>query len=103
MRLAHIEKRELGSRFQYLEDHLFNVAMGAKVLTDTIGQGDILFLLGLYHDLGKSERLFQKKMKEEPSLHVDHSYAGARYLFQEIEQVFQRSGETQTMPSFFVK
>ena len=101
MRLAHIENRELESRFQYLEDHLFNVAMGAKVLTDTIGQGDILFLLGLYHDLGKSERLFQKKMKEEPSLHVDHSYAGARYLFQEIEQVFHRSGRNPNDAQLF--
>ncbi|MGQ7386404.1 CRISPR-associated helicase Cas3' [Streptococcus suis] len=101
MRLAHLEKRDIESRFQYLEDHLFNVAMGAKVLTDTIGQGDILFLLGLYHDLGKSERLFQKKMKEEPSLHVDHSYAGARYLFQEIEQVFQRSGRNPNDAQLF--
>ncbi|HEM6074817.1 TPA: CRISPR-associated endonuclease Cas3'', partial [Streptococcus suis] len=94
MNLAHIEKRERESRFQYLEDHLFNVAKEAKASAETIGQGDILFLLGLYHDLGKSDRLFQKKMKEEPSLHVDHSYAGARYLFQEIEQVFRRSGKT---------
>ncbi len=60
MNLAHIEKRDKESRFQYLEDHLFNVAMGAKSLAETIGQGDILFLLGLYHDLGKAERLFRK-------------------------------------------
>lgn len=91
MNLAHIEKRENETRFQPLNDHLFNVAREAKASAETIGQGDILFLLGLYHDLGKSDRLFQKKIKEEPSLHVDHSYAGARYLFQEIVQVFRCS------------
>ncbi|HEL2383696.1 TPA: CRISPR-associated helicase Cas3' [Streptococcus suis] len=101
MNLAHIEKRERESRFQYLEDHLFNVAKEAKASAETIDQGDILFLLGLYHDLGKSDRLFQKKMKEEPSLHVDHSYAGARYLFQEIEQVFRRSGKTSNDAQLF--
>ncbi|HEL2055398.1 TPA: CRISPR-associated helicase Cas3' [Streptococcus suis] len=101
MNLAHIEKRERESRFQYLEDHLFNVAKEAKASAETIGQGDILFLLGLYHDLGKAERLFQKKLKEKSSLHVDHSYAGGRYLFQEIVQIFQRSGRNPNDAQLF--
>ncbi|MEY8699589.1 CRISPR-associated helicase Cas3' [Streptococcus ferus] len=86
---------------QGLEEHLINVAESARQSANSIGQGDVLFLLGLYHDLGKSDRLFQKKLKEEPGLHVDHSYAGARYLFQEIVSVFQRLGRNSNEAQLF--
>lgn len=48
---------------QSLQEHSYNVAISAKEDADKIGQGDLLFLLGLYHDLGKADRLFQKKSK----------------------------------------
>ena len=47
---------------QGLEEHLINVAESARQSANSIGQGDILFLLGLYHDLGKADRLFQRKL-----------------------------------------
>lgn len=86
---------------QGLDEHLINVAKSARQSANSIGQGDILFLLGFYHDLGKADRLFQRKLTEQPGLHVDHSYAGARYLFQEIESFFQRLGRNSNEAQLF--
>ena len=81
-RLAHYDREK--NKQQKLEEHLFNVAVDAKNQAATIGQGDVLFLIGLYHDLGKADRRFQEKLCKRPSLHVDHSYAGAKYLLRKI-------------------
>jgi CRISPR-associated endonuclease/helicase Cas3 len=77
---------------QGLEEHLINVAESARQSANSIGQGDILFLLGLYHDLGKADRLFQRKLTEQPKLHVDHSSAGAKYLFTKIKTHLSAKG-----------
>ncbi|MFC6995029.1 CRISPR-associated helicase Cas3' [Streptococcus loxodontisalivarius] len=83
MLLAHYEsKLELK---QSLESHLFNVAEKSRENALDIGQGDILFLLGLYHDLGKADRKFQDKLLNNPTMRVDHSSAGAKYLFRKIK------------------
>lgn len=70
---------------QSLQDHSFNVATKAREDANVIDQGDVLFLLGLYHDLGKANQEFQDKLLLHPNKHVDHSSAGARYLFQKIQ------------------
>ncbi|MEY8462062.1 CRISPR-associated helicase Cas3' [Streptococcus merionis] len=75
---------------QSLEDHLFLVAEKARSEADAIDQGDALFLIGLFHDLGKADRNFQEKLTRKPNLHVDHSYAGAKYLFAKIRLVLKR-------------
>ena len=90
MILAHYERET--DKKQSLEEHSFNVASKAKEDASIIGQGDVLFLLGLYHDLGKADQLFQKKLKEKPSLHVDHSYAGAKYLYNKIQMQLSTKG-----------
>lgn len=76
--LAHYDK-ENGNK-QGLKNHLFNVAQNAKKYASSIGQGDVLYLIGLFHDLGKSDQLFQDKLKNNTNKHVNHSYAGAKYL-----------------------
>ena len=43
---------------QSLKEHLINVAKYGRKQAENIGQGDILFLLCLYHDLGKAYRVF---------------------------------------------
>lgn len=48
--LAHKD----GNKEQLLARHSYNVAEGARENAKDIGQGHVLFLLGLYHDLGKS-------------------------------------------------
>lgn len=76
---------------QSLKEHLINVAKYGRKQAEPIGQGDILFLLGLYHDLGKANRDFQDKLEMSPNKHVDHSSAGARYLFQKIQTCLKDS------------
>lgn len=82
MILAH---KDNNGNVQSLQDHSFNVATKAREDANVIDQGDILFLMGLYHDFGKANQEFQDKLLLHPNKHVDHSSAGARYLFQKIQ------------------
>ena len=88
MILAHKDNK--GNK-QSLEKHSFNVAVQARESAQIIKQGDILFLLGLYHDLGKANTAFQDKLEIYLNKHVDHSSAGARYLFQKIQTCLKDS------------
>ncbi|WP_295506920.1 CRISPR-associated helicase Cas3' [uncultured Streptococcus sp.] len=88
MILAHKDNR--GNK-QSLEKHSFNVAVQARESAQVIEQGDILFLLGLFHDLGKASIAFQDKLEKHPNKHVDHSSAGASYLFQKIQTCLKQS------------
>lgn len=82
MILAH---KDNNGNVQSLQDHSFNVATKAREDANVIDQGDILFLLGLYHDVGKANQEFQDKLLLHPNKHIDHSSAGARYLYQKIQ------------------
>ncbi|HEL1253274.1 TPA: CRISPR-associated helicase Cas3' [Streptococcus equi subsp. zooepidemicus] len=81
---------------QSLEEHSFQVAELARTAATSIKQGDLVFLLGLFHDLGKAEYRFQEKLLKKPNSHVDHAYAGARYLYDEIGKVLL--GHVQQYP-----
>ena len=76
---------------QSLNEHLINVAKYGKKQAESLGQGDVVFLLGLYHDLGKANKAFQDKLEMQPNKHVDHSSAGAIYLFQSIQACLKKS------------
>lgn len=79
---AHYDEKT--GKKQRLIDHLENVANDAAQMANKIGQKDILFLIGLYHDLGKADHLFQEMMLKQTGKHVNHSSAGATYLSQRI-------------------
>lgn len=83
--LAHYDRTT--HEEQLLVDHLFNVANSAAKEAELIGQQDVAFLCGMYHDLGKADRNFQNKLLNKPSTHVDHSTAGAKYLIEKISKV----------------
>ncbi len=85
MILAHYDREK--EKKQSLEDHSLNVAQMAREEASSIDQGDILFLISLYHDLGKADSLFQNKLFNHPNIHVDHSYAGAKYLTVMISKI----------------
>ena len=98
MILAH---KDNNGNVQSLQDHSFNVATKAREDANDIDQGDILFLLGLYHDLGKANQEFQDKLLLHPNKHVDHSSAGARYLFQKIQVCLKSLNVEKTDREFF--
>lgn len=99
--LAHYDK-DKGLK-QLLDEHLFNVARLARQEAAVIGQGDILFLLGLYHDLGKGDMAFQDKLCHHPNRHVDHSYAGALYLKTELQRLLKGKSGTPVEQQTFIE
>lgn len=86
---AHYDKET--KKKQLLQNHLFNVAVSGQTSAQSINQGNVLFLIGLYHDLGKAERRFQMMMLNETNERVNHSSAGAKYLSKEISDVLVKS------------
>ncbi|UTH14642.1 CRISPR-associated helicase Cas3' [Macrococcus equipercicus] len=81
--LAH--RDEISNRTQTLDAHLLNVADKAAEDGKKLGLSKSLFILGILHDAGKADRIFQFKIKEKPALHVNHSSAGAKYFMSYIE------------------
>ncbi len=76
---AHSLQEKPISEWQRLEVHLKNVAERASSYTSTFGSKNWGYISGLWHDLGKFSKEFQKKLKGETTLSVDHSTAGAQY------------------------
>ena len=78
--LAHYDKEN--EKEQLLSDHLLNVAKIASNIGEDIGIGNLCFLLGVMHDIGKADLKFQEKLKKESrNERVVHSTAGAYFLF----------------------
>ena len=50
---AHTLEKKPPSECQPLEEHLKNVAELARRFADVFGAGDLAYLAGLWHDLGK--------------------------------------------------
>ncbi|WP_315017471.1 CRISPR-associated helicase Cas3' [Abiotrophia defectiva] len=89
MCFAHYD-RESGHT-QSLKDHSVNVACMCFERGNEIQQGTIMLIIGLYHDVGKADRKFQDKLMNSPTRHVDHSYAGAKYLSYKIRNVLNEN------------
>lgn len=79
--LAHISEDE--QRFQTIKEHLEGTAVLAKRFASSFGAGDLAWLAGRVHDLGKYSDKFQERIRN-PNLHkgLDHSTAGAKLLWQ---------------------
>lgn len=91
--IAHVRALEDGSyETQPLLDHLHGVAelaqSYAERITDYPELGEIGYLLGLLHDLGKYQEGFQRYIRQQSGLdptlngwRTPHSPAGARYAY----------------------
>ena len=96
--IAHVRALEDGSyETQPLLDHLHGVAelaqSYAERITDYPELGEIGYLLGLLHDLGKYQEGFQRYIRQQSGLdptlngwRTPHSPAGARYAY-DLKQV----------------
>lgn len=96
--IAHVRALEDGSyEMQPLLDHLHGVAelaqSYAERITDDAELGEIGYLLGLLHDLGKYQAGFQRYIRQQSGLdptlngwRTPHSPAGARYAY-DLKQV----------------
>lgn len=76
---AHSGRGPDKSDWQTLKEHLFAVARLAAGRARFLGLETAAFIAGLFHDLGKYNRAFQRRLDgaTEP---VDHSTAGAQVL-----------------------
>ncbi|MCG6534995.1 MAG: CRISPR-associated endonuclease Cas3'', partial [Syntrophales bacterium LBB04] len=91
---AHTKDNEPPDRWQTLEDHLKRVAELARSFADEFGAGDWGYLAGLWHDVGKYSKEFQKYLLaandddshiETKPGRVDHSTAGAKHAFRQAK------------------
>ena len=63
--------------WQPLKVHLQNVAALASGFADEFNAGELAYVGGLLHDIGKYSPEFQRRL-EDANIHVNHSTAGAR-------------------------
>lgn len=72
--LAHID----GDRKQSVKEHLQGTAELAENFAEKFGKEDWGYCCGMLHDIGKYSSEFQRKIKENLDIRVDHSTAGAK-------------------------
>jgi CRISPR-associated endonuclease/helicase Cas3 len=65
-----------------LEEHLRATANLANAFADSFGSGPWAYLAGLWHDLGKFQSEFQRRLRGE-QISVEHSGAGAAYAYEQ--------------------
>lgn len=94
--IAHVREGEDGQFVvHHLEDHLRGVAHLAEEFAFDFGSADWAHVAGLWHDLGKYAKEFQRRIKSvsgyDPDAHlegpvgrVDHSTAGALHAVEEF-------------------
>ncbi len=73
---AHSVENKPCSKWHSLEDHLHGTAYLSQQFSQSFDSGEWGFLAGLWHDLGKYQKDFQKRMLGE-NIAVEHSGIGA--------------------------
>ena len=78
-------------KIQTLKEHLFQVAGKARKIGKKIGIEKITILVSLLHDLGKSDRNFQNYIYNGTNEKINHSSAGARFLFEKVRYFVEKN------------
>ena len=84
--IAHMRKSDY--KIQTVQEHLTLVSLLAKEYGEKAGFSSMAELAGFLHDMGKNTKAFstyiQNAVKEtgEPLERIDHSSAGAKYLYE---------------------
>ena len=78
-------------KIQTLKEHLFQVAGKARKIGKKIGIEKITILVSLLHDLGKSDRNFQNYIYNRTNEKINHSSAGARFLFEKVRYFVEKN------------
>ena len=98
--LAHVRQDQRGKFIVHnLEEHLLGVASFVSGFASQFGNSDWAYLSGLWHDLGKYSKGFQRRIKllsgYDPEAHlegkpgrVDHSTAGALHAIEQFGMPF---------------
>lgn len=68
------------SEWEPLADHLRDVATLAQTFAERFGAGEWGYLAGLWHDLGKYQQAFQRRLRDR-SIHAPHAGVGAALAF----------------------
>ncbi|NPV49121.1 MAG: CRISPR-associated endonuclease Cas3'' [Armatimonadetes bacterium] len=79
--LAHSPRDGQG---QALPDHLLAVATRAGELGQAFGAGDLAYVAGLVHDLGKTSAQFQQYLRGLVTTGGDHKLAGAQWVYEQF-------------------
>ena len=84
---------EQGAHWQLLEEHLRNTANLAKEFAEKFNAGELGYITGIWHDIGKYSIEFQQMLVQSNSneksgcSHIDHSTAGAQYAYQQFKDL----------------
>lgn len=76
---AHL--RENGAE-QSLKEHAYSTAELVKKFASAFCLGNLAYLIGLAHDIGKSSAAFQERIYGRSTRTVDHSTAGGQLLYE---------------------
>ena len=80
MDFAHsVEGDKFREKWETLEAHSLRVGNAAKARAAPFGGGELAYVLGLLHDLGKAKSSFQRRLCGDP-VEVSHSGEGAKAL-----------------------
>jgi CRISPR-associated endonuclease/helicase Cas3 len=94
--IAHMRKYD--HEIQSVQEHLISVSSLARKYGEKVGFSTMAELAGFLHDMGKNTKAFstyiESAVKEtgEPLERIDHSTAGAKYLY---ERYYVESPKTQ--------
>lgn len=93
LRLAHRYQNAQGQTIdQPLAVHLLTVGEECQNQAQKVGMGSLGYLIGCFHDTGKESSLYQTYLRGE-NLSVNHSTAGAYFLFRKGRAFLKKTGK----------